>query len=203
MNLVLASASPRRRELLSVLGFSFDVLPADIDETPLDHEGASEYLVRMASSKARAAKRLMPAINCSTLILASDTSVVVDGCVLGKPQDKSDFFRMMRMLSGRTHQVMTSVYGLSIDPLRALDEQLEGCVVSTEVSFKTLSDIEIEAYWGSGEPLDKAGGYGIQGKGAMFVEGIQGSYSNVVGLPLKETGELLQGFGFDIWAAGK
>lgn len=177
--LVLASASPRRAELLRQIGVAFDVCAADIDETPAVDEPAYDYVMRMAQQKAEAIAPQFP----SAVILASDTSVVVAGEVLGKPRHHQDARDMLRRLSGRSHQVMTSVCVLGSECQRAVN--------LTEVWFRPLSDTEIEAYWHTGEPIDKAGAYAIQGLGAKFVERIHGSYSGVMGLPLFEVAQML------------
>lgn len=191
--IILASASPRRKELLALLVNDFNILPADIDETPFVDEIASEYVLRMAKEKALRAAQIHSETHpteLKTVFVASDTSVVVEGEILGKPADLEDAKRMLRMLSGRSHQVMTSVC--------ICDQQVSHIVlenVVTEVRFRPISDLEIEHYWCSGEPQDKAGSYAIQGKGGVFVEHVTGSYSAVVGLPLYETAQLLAQFG--------
>jgi septum formation protein len=181
--LVLASASPRRAELLRQIGVAFDVCAADIDETRMLNESPYSYVLRMARQKAEAvAPRFAGAI-----ILASDTSVVIDGDVLGKPQNHADAHGMLRRLAGRSHQVMTSVCVLA--------EACQLVVNQTEVWFRDMSDAEIDAYWHTGEPIDKAGAYAIQGLGAKFVERIDGSYSGVMGLPLFEVANMLAAAG--------
>jgi len=201
-NIVLASASPRRKELLEQIGISFSVHSADIDETPLNSEQPSKYVPRMARSKAYEVWKQIAASSASlfedrALVLASDTSVVFDDEIFGKPQTKSEFTRMMECLSGQKHEVITSVHALEIAASGIRSEKAFS--VRTKVSFKALSLEEIEWYWRTGEPADKAGGYGIQGRGALFVEAIEGSYSSVVGLPLKETAEMLASYHVDIW----
>lgn len=198
-NLVLASASPRRKELLEQIGISFTVHSADIDETPKTSEQPSIYVSRMSKSKAHAVFFQLKGTlaNTKVLILASDTTVVLQGEIFGKPESKADYFRMMKSLSGEVHQVITSVHVLEVLSSDICSEK-EISVV-TNVQFKALSQQEIEWYWQTGEPKDKAGGYGIQGRGAMFIERIEGSYSAVVGLPLKETAELLFDLNFDTW----
>ena len=178
--IVLASASPRRRELLSQIGICHQVCPVDIDETPRLNEDPACYAQRLAAEKSAAcAERFGLALP----ILAADTAVVLGTSILGKPRDKEDAITMLRLLSGQTHQVFTAV------SLRGKTHAVALSV--TEVTFKSLSDSEIETYWHSGEPLDKAGAYAIQGKAGLFVEAIRGSFSGVVGLPLFETGQLL------------
>lgn len=191
--LVLASASPRRKELLAQLVKRFEVCPADIDEAPYENEGAVDYVLRMAREKAQAAAEKLKAKRNeieNVVILASDTSVVVDGVILGKPSCFEDSKRMLRLLSGRDHQVMTSIclYDLHREHVQLTN-------VTSNVSFRALSDVEIAQYWQSGEPQDKAGSYAIQGLGAVFVRSVSGSYSAVVGLPLYETSQLLALFG--------
>ena len=174
MQLVLASASPRRAELLRTAGFTFDVRPADVDETPRPAEPPATYALRVARDKALAAA---DGIGDDAWILAADTVVVVDGQILGKPSSHADARRMLSLLSGVVHEVLTAVvvrHGGS--------ETSE--VVSTRVRFTTLSPAEIDWYLESGEPDGKAGAYAIQGLGSRFVDWIEGSWSNVVGLPV-------------------
>lgn len=187
--LILASKSPRRQQLLAQIGYEFDTQSADIDESVIAEESASVYVERLAIEKAKA----IASLHDSKLVLGSDTSVVVDGLILGKPKNFLDFKQMMQLLSGKTHQVMTGVALVS----RHLEKfEIDSRVVTTDVHFKLLSNSEIENYWASGEPADKAGGYGIQGLGAQFVEKISGCYFSVVGLPLFETANLLNKRGF-------
>ncbi|MDB4837504.1 Maf family nucleotide pyrophosphatase [Marinomonas sp.] len=196
--LFLASASPRRKELLGLLVSEFEILPANIDETPHQGEPAKEYVIRMAIEKAKAAAILYSENHCSDkailsqapIFLSSDTSVVVDDSILGKPTSLNDSQVMLRQLSGRSHNVMTSICFYQPDR----DHMITQCVVSC-VTFRPISNIEIEQYWRSGEPKDKAGSYGIQGLGSIFVESISGSYSGIVGLPLFEVALLLKQFG--------
>ncbi|PJE54429.1 Maf family protein [Marinomonas sp. BSi20584] len=191
--LVLASASPRRKELLSLLVKEFEVLPADIDETPNHQEKAEEYVVRMAIEKAKAASltyQQQADVNTSAIFIASDTSVVVDGCILGKPASLEDSRSMLRLLSGRSHQVITSLCLCNLE-----HEHVATKCVTSDVLFREISDVEIDQYWKTNEPKDKAGSYGIQGLGSVFVRSISGSYSAVVGLPLYETAQLLTQFG--------
>ena len=182
--LVLASQSPRRRELLAQLGVNFVVCPADVDETPLVNEVAADYVPRVALAKAQAAWEL----NQTLPVLGSDTAVVADGQILGKPQNEADAMRMWRLLSGRTHHVFTAI------AVVAQKQQALRTVITT-VSFADLSDETMAWYWDTGEPVDKAGAYAIQGLGARFVSKISGSYTAVVGLPLYETAQLLAEFG--------
>lgn len=193
--LVLASASPRRKELLSLLVKEFDIFPADIDETPYHQEKAGDYVIRMALEKAISAAdkyKQQSNVTIDTLFIASDTSVVVDGEILGKPTSFDDSKHMLRLLSGRTHQVITSLCLCNLSHEHVATE----CVVS-DVLFRNISDVEIDQYWKTGEPQDKAGSYGIQGLGSIFVQSISGSYSAVVGLPLFETAQLLAQFGIN------
>jgi septum formation protein len=187
----LASGSPRRRELLAQLGLSFDLLVTDIDESLQSGELADAYVCRLARDKARAALGQMPVRRAP--VLGADTAVVVDRHILGKPADRETAAAMLRRLSGRDHDVLTAVALVDADG----DEQREAVAVSrTVVTFRALSDAEIDGYWATGEPCDKAGGYAIQGFGAIFIEAIHGSYSGVMGLPLFETAHLLNGFGY-------
>ncbi len=189
--LVLASSSPRRRELLEQIGVSFDVEVADVDETPLVGEQPHDYVSRLALAKARKVAQ-----NNNQPCLGSDTSVVLDGNIFGKPVSEHDARKMLSQLSGREHEVLSAVaiVQMTQDGERSAVKQ-----VSTKVTFATLSTAQINAYIATGEPVDKAGAYGIQGKGAVLVTGIQGSYSNVVGLPLFETTELLALFDIPYW----
>ena len=188
--LYLASTSPRRKELLQQIGVKFKILALSVDESVCSGESAETYVERVALKKARAVKKILSMDNC--IVLAADTAVVIEGKILGKPLDKDHALAMLQSLSGKTHKVITSL---------ALIGDNETCsrTCITEVSFKTLKETECELYWHTGEPRDKAGAYGIQGKGAVFVESITGSYSNVVGLPLKETAELLSYFNVPFW----
>lgn len=174
VDLILASASPRRAELLASAGFTYLVDPADVDETRRDAEEAAAYVTRVARAKAAAVARRHTA---AAVILAADTTVVVDGDVLGKPEDAADATRMLSRLSGRAHDVLTAVV-----VRRADAERLE--VVATQVSFLELTPADIAWYVRTGEPDGKAGAYGIQGRAARFIDRIEGSWSNVVGLPI-------------------
>ena len=184
---VLASASPRRRELLSGIGLAFDIDKPDIEETPFRGETASDYVQRLAGEKARTVLQRQS----NRLILAADTTVVIDGDILEKPKSKDEGVEMLQRLSGTRHQVMT---GVSI-----INDDRESSFVSTSyVIFRALAEDEILWYWNTGEPRDKAGGYGLQGAGGAFIEAINGSYSNVIGLPLAETVSLLRSFGVKV-----
>ncbi|MDP5293164.1 nucleoside triphosphate pyrophosphatase [Oceanimonas sp. CHS3-5] len=182
VSLYLASASPRRRELLAQLGVSFELVRPEVEERQQPNEAAADYVKRLAQDKALAGAALAPQ---PLPVLGGDTIVVVDGEVLEKPRDEAHGKAMLRRLSGRTHEVMTAM-------ALATGSGCEAVLVTTEVTFRALSDADIERYWQTGEPADKAGGYGIQGLGGRFVSCIHGSYSAVVGLPLVETEALLQ-----------
>lgn len=185
----LASGSPRRRELLAQIGVPFTVVSAPIDETPQVGEAAQAYVERLAQAKAVAGFNLLDAPG---VVLGADTAVVLDGQILGKPENREHALAMLGDLSKREHQVLTAV--AVTDGKRSLS-----LCVATKVRFRTISFDEACRYWDSGEPLDKAGGYAIQGLGAVFVSAIEGSYSAVVGLPLSETAELLEQFGILCW----
>jgi septum formation protein len=187
----LASQSPRRRELLAQIGVPFVVQAADIDETQQQGEPAADYVLRIARAKALA----VAARGASLPVLAADTTVVIDETVCGKPGDESEALAMLARLSGRTHRVLTAV------ALAAGAELLERLSAS-EVTFRLISSAEARAYWASGEPRDKAGAYAIQGRGAVFIEHLAGSYSGVMGLPLYETAALLAAAGIDCLARG-
>ncbi|WP_462164633.1 Maf family protein [Pseudoalteromonas xiamenensis] len=180
----LASASPRRRELVEQLGYQFEQFSVDADESLLDSESPREYVERLARLKAESGVALG---YTSSPVLGSDTSVVVDGQILGKPESYEDFQRMMTLLSGRTHEVLTGI-------AFATKHSTVSDVVVTQVTFKALTEAEVESYWQTGEPADKAGGYGIQGFGGRFVTNLEGSYFAVMGLPLYETDRLLTRF---------
>lgn len=187
--LVLASGSPRRREILDTLGIAFDVCPSTLDETADDSESPAATVRRLARDKAlEVAGR--DEIDRSAYVLGADTIVVLEGAVLGKPIDDADACRMLRRLSGRWHEVMTGV-ALA----RKGDNVLEDRVVTTRVHVRALSPERIERYVGTGEGRDKAGSYAVQGIGSGLVDRIEGSYSNVVGLPAAETVELLERHG--------
>ena len=181
--LVLASASPRRQELLRNAGISFTVQAADIDETPLADEKAEQYARRLAREKALAVARLRPQDH----VLGADTIVVVDGAILGKPRDAADAARMLRLLSGRTHEVITGVC-----LVKAGGSEVVVSSETTRVTMNELSDAEIQAYVASGEPMDKAGAYAIQGMASRWIPRIEGDYSTVVGLPVALVYDLLR-----------
>lgn len=179
--LVLASASPRRRQMLASLGLECTLEAPAVDETPLPGEAPADLVTRLALAKAQAVQRGHP----DAVVLAADTSVVVDGLILGKPEDTEDAGRMLRALSGREHEVVT---GVALASARETHTR----VVRTRVRFRVLTDAQIAWYLETREPLDKAGAYGLQGRAGWFVASIDGSYSNVIGLPLAETLELLE-----------
>jgi septum formation protein len=172
--IVLASASPRRAELLRAAGIDFDVQPANVDETIAAGESPNEYVSRLAEAKAR----LVYERDVRRTVLAADTAVVVDAHILGKPLDEADASRMLQMLSGRAHEVLTAVS--VFHPGQIVDTRVD----VTTVEFAPLSDADINWYVSSGEPMDKAGAYAVQGLASRFVTRIEGSYSNVVGLPV-------------------
>jgi septum formation protein len=192
-NIYLASASPRRRELLQQIGVSFDMVSAGIEEKRKPEEPALAYVQRLALEKAQAGlaaiqregRNLAP-------VLGADTLGVLDDAILEKPKDEFDAAEILRSLSGRTHQVITAVALVLPDRYRT-DYSV------TQVTFRQLTETEIKAYWLTGEPCDKAGGYAIQGLGAVFVQSIQGSYSNVVGLPIEVCSKLFKEFEIPVW----
>ena len=199
--LVLASASPRRAQLLRQINLNFDVLKPDIYETPFAYgevmEGPADYVARMSAGKAEAAMALLgELISPGLVILCADTIVVLDGAILGKPRDEQDGVDMLLRMSGRDHQVLTSVTLCQPTEGRQVDFQ-----VATQVTFRAVSEAECRQYWRTGEPQDKSGAYGIQGLGAIFVASMCGSPSNVAGLPLRETAECLSQFGIHCLAS--
>ncbi|MBK3868318.1 septum formation inhibitor Maf [Pseudomonas stutzeri] len=191
--LFLASASPRRRDLLAQIGVPFSLIDVSVDESPSPTESPEAYVERVARDKALAG--LSGLDERDACVLGADTSVVLDQRILGKPVDRADALAMLAALSGRTHRVMTAVALVS-------RTACEVRVVISEVTFRVIDEAEAEQYWASGEPLDKAGGYAIQGWGAAFVSQLHGSYSAVVGLPLCETAQLLDAFGIPRWTKG-
>jgi septum formation protein len=185
----LASASPRRRQLLDLIGVPHTVTPADIDETPEPGERADRYVLRLARAKATAIwqkQRDLP-------VLGADTTVVIGEQILGKPESEADALAMLGSLSGRTHQVHTGI------ALRAPDGREFVSLSTTQVRFAHLTPEQIRAYWAAGEPQGKAGAYAIQGLGAVFVSHLDGSYTGVMGLPLYETAEMLRAAGVAVW----
>jgi septum formation protein len=189
----LASASPRRRQLLDLIGVPHVVTPADIDETPLAGERSDRYVLRLARGKAETVwktQRDLP-------VLGADTTVVLGEEIFGKPESEADAVAMLGKLSGRTHLVHTGI------ALRTPDGREFIGLSTTEVQFSHLSSEQMHAYWASGEPQGKAGAYAIQGLGAVFVSNISGSYTGVMGLPLYETAEMLRAAGVPVWRAPK
>jgi septum formation protein len=192
--LCLASTSPRRRELLQQLGLDFTVLKIDVDETRQAHESPEHYVERLAREKARAG---LAQAESGALVIAADTTVALGDRELGKPASEAEAFAMWTQLSGKEHRVLT---GIAVARRQAGgDDEILSEVVTTTVAFRDIALEEMTAYWASGEPADKAGGYAIQGRAAVFVTGIRGSYSNVVGLPLAEAAALLSRFGLSVW----
>ena len=191
-DLILASASPRRAEILQQIGVTFQIAPADIDETPMSQELPLNYVQRMAQEKMQHV--IDTFAGNSTAVLGADSSVVLGSTIYGKPKSQEEAMAMLADLSGKTHQVLTAV---------AMGNN-QRCVLklsATDVKFRELDPRECLEYWKTGEPLDKAGGYAIQGLGAVFVEKISGSFSGVVGLPIEQTAQLLQTFKVPIWGA--
>ena len=189
MSIILASKSPRRQELFRLLGLDYSIQTADIDER-MDPDLPPEREVARVSAKKAAA---IAEGNREAVIVSADTIVVIDGCILGKPKDEADAARMLRQLSGRTHEVLT---GLCVRQ----GERVEQIVSRTRVTFRPLSDAEIAAYIQTGEPMDKAGAYGVQGFGSLFVSHIDGDYFTVMGLPVCELFRLLRLFEITILA---
>ena len=185
MGLVLASASPRRADLLRAAGFDFEIAPADVDESICPGESADEYVARLARQKAEAVGRRF-AGDC---VIAADTAVVVDGTILGKPADAADAARMLRLLSGRTHEVLTGVALRWMGRHRVRMER-------SRVEFEPLSEGDVASYVASGEPFDKAGGYAIQGLASRFTRVVDGPYDNVVGLPVGCVRDMLADLGW-------
>ncbi len=187
----LASGSPRRRELLQQIGVAFRVLGAPVDEAVLAGEVPAAYVARLAAAKAGCgweSRRDAAAVP----VLAADTAVVLDGNILGKPVDRQDAEGMLRQLSGRTHEVLTAVALRTVSGLQA-------AISHSEVTFRAISASEAQAYWETGEPRDKAGAYAIQGRAAVFITDLRGSFSGVMGLPLFETAALLSAAGISHW----
>ena len=185
----LASTSPRRQELLTQIGIGYTLLHAGIDETQFPGEPADNYVRRVALEKVRAGRALLSG-DPGSPVLGADTAVVVDGRIMGKPRDRNEGIDMLLALSGRSHQVLSAV---------ALSAGREAVRVSeSRVTFRALTPAQCAAYWETGEPRDKAGGYAIQGRGAVFVSRLEGSYSGVMGLPVYETAELMREFGIEV-----
>jgi septum formation protein len=194
--LILASASPRRHELLGTLGLPFEVIAGHFDEEQVSTTGLtpSDYVLQLAAGKAA---DVASRTDGDALIIGADTTVVLDGDFLNKPRDADDARRMLRRLSGRTHQVYTGLCVLSVTDGTVSGRLSDHAV--TDVTFDDISDETIAHYVATGEPLDKAGAYGIQGKALTFIPGIQGDYFNVVGLPLNLLGKMLCRFGVSLW----
>lgn len=189
-DIYLASASPRRRELLEQIGVKYRLLAVDVDETPRVAEAAEDYVARLALEKAHAGWQLIDNKEQKP-VLGADTAVVINNQILGKPADKQQALEMLMSLSGTTHQVLSGV--------ALVMENTEAVRVNTSlVTFRDLSEAECEAYWHTGEPADKAGSYAIQGRAAMFITNLAGSFTGVMGLPLYETAELLQNVGVNL-----
>lgn len=180
-NIVLASSSPRRKELLQQLGLDFEIYSPDIDESVHENEFVHQYVERLAREKAQAVLKLFPEV----IVIAADTSLGLDGQIIGKPESKSHAFEIWKQLSGRWHDVFS---GICV----ATQQQMLSRVVQTQVEFQHLTTQDMEDYWTTGEPVGKAGGYAIQGIASQYIPQIQGSYSNVVGLPLYEFAQLLK-----------
>jgi len=191
MSFYLASASPRRHELLAQIGVRFHVVNIDVDESPLAEENPEDYVQRVALAKAQAGLESL-ADECDAIVLGGDTSVICDGKVFGKPTSREHALKMLMALSGGEHEVYSAISVVSA--ARQVTR-----LVKTKVLFRVLSEQECEAYWQTGEPQGKAGGYAIQGLGSVFVAGIEGSYSGVVGLPVAETAQLLSDFDVPVW----
>ena len=187
--IVLASRSPRRSELLAQIGIPHEVHAVDFDEARLPGEAPRQFVERLARDKALHARAACPG---RTPLLAADTIVVLDGEIFGKPRDEADALAMLRALSGRCHEVMTGVAVCDGSTVRS-------AVSVSQVRFRELGEAECRDYWATGEPADKAGAYAVQGRGAVFIERIEGSYSGVMGLPLFEAARLLQAAGVPCW----
>lgn len=191
-DLYLASASPRRRELLVQIGLCVEVISQSAPEHLLDSESPENYVQRLAVEKAQAGLATLGA-NPQHPVLGADTAVVVDGYILGKPPDEAEAMQMLGQLSDRSHRVLSAVAVVGKDNLG--QDRLEVCLSQSRVRFRGIDEQERRAYWRTGEPADKAGAYGIQGLAAVFIKHLEGSYSGVMGLPLFETSELLRRFG--------
>jgi septum formation protein len=193
----LASASPRRRQLLSQIGVPFQVLSVDVDESIAAGEAAEHYVLRVAEAKAVAGlARREAARRPQGPVLGADTAVVAAGAILGKPADCADAERMLGLLSAGTHEVLTAV-------ALAVDGGVMSRLSRSEVTFREITRAEARDYWNTGESRDKAGGYAIQGYGAVFVSALRGSYSGVMGLPLYETAQMLRSAGVPCWLETK
>ena len=189
-DIYLASASPRRRELLEQIGVTYRLLPVEVDETPLQSESPEEYVSRLALEKARTGWQQLDNQDKKP-VLGADTAVVINNEILGKPENEEHAITMLVALSGQTHRVLSGIALVA-------ENQQKVCINTSLVTFRDLSKAECEAYWHTGEPVDKAGSYAIQGRAAMFISNLSGSYSGVMGLPLYETAELLQNAGVNL-----
>lgn len=178
-NLILASSSPRRKELLEQVGMKFEIFSPDVDESVLQNESIENYVERLAVAKAQAVLKRFP----DTIVIAADTSLSLDGQIIGKPDSKQHAFEIWSSISGRQHEIFS---GICVASSKKNISQ----IVCTQVEFQMLKPNDMETYWATGEPLGKAGAYAIQGYGGRFIPRIEGSYSNVVGLPLHETMQL-------------
>ena len=189
---ILASASPRRQELLRQIGVSFQTVEPDVDETPGHNESADAFVLRLALEKAHVGLRMARERGLNGApVLGADTCIVFDGEILGKPDDREHGIAMLTRLAGRSHEVLTGV--------ALVDDGREQQVISrSRVTFAHLSPDEIAAYWDTGEPVDKAGAYAVQGRAATFIERIEGSYSGIVGLPLFEVAHMLKNLGMQL-----
>lgn len=192
-HLHLASISPRRSELLRQIGVVHSIIEVDVDETPHRGEHPTEYVIRLAREKALAGQTWL-GDHGHGLVLAADTAVVADDRILGKPRDRADALEMMQLLSNRSHLVYSGV--------ALAGDGIESSISESRITFRDVTPDEARAYWESGEPADKAGGYGIQGLGALFITRIEGSFSGVMGLPLFETAQLLKQAGIDPFGPG-
>ena len=195
MELILASASPRRKELMGHLGLPFTVIPATGPEEPPEEADAGRTAWYLSQQKARQVAKAHP----EALVIGADTVVSVEGQVLGKPRDEADAKRMLRLLSGREHQVYTGVSLVQYGVYPAVRSYNDTCMEMTRVFFREMTDGEIDAYVATGEPMDKAGAYGYQGRAGLFVERIEGDYFNVVGLPLCLLGRMLSEAGVKLY----
>ena len=188
--IILASASPRRKELLKSMGLEFEVIPSEVEENIENKSFSLELIENLAAEKAA---DIANKIKFLSIIIGSDTVVVINNKILGKPKDKKDAFHMLKMLSGNTHQVISAIAVIDTETGKILKDS-----VVSDVTFKQLSDEEINAYIETGEPMDKAGAYAIQGFAGMFVKSINGCYSNIVGISVFKLAEMLKEFGVEL-----
>lgn len=185
--IILASASPRRKELLNSMGLEFEVIPSQVEENIENEKFSLELIENLATEKA---EEVANKITAPSIVIGSDTVVVINNKILGKPKDKNDAFNMLKMLSGNTHQVVSGIAVIDTETGKTIKDS-----VVSEVNFKQLSDEEINAYIKTGEPMDKAGAYAIQGLAGMFVKSINGCYSNIVGISVFKLAEMLKKIG--------